>query len=45
MTLVFHDDGRIRRLVIVEQNGDRNTITFRNMKKNVGLTEKDFRLE
>jgi outer membrane lipoprotein carrier protein len=45
MTLVFHDDGRIRRLVIEEQNGDRNTITFRSMKKNVGLTEKDFRLE
>jgi len=45
MTLVFMDDGRIRRLVIEEQNGDRNTIIFRTMKKNVGLTEKDFRLE
>lgn len=45
LTLVFLDDGRIRRLVIEEQNGDRNTITFRNMKKNVGLKEKDFLLE
>lgn len=45
VTLVFQDDGLIRRLVIEEQNGDRNTITFRNMKQNVGLTDKDFRLE
>jgi outer membrane lipoprotein carrier protein len=45
LTLVFLDDGRIRKLVIEEQNGDRNTITFRNMKKNVGLTDKEFRLD
>jgi outer membrane lipoprotein carrier protein len=45
VTLMFQDDGLMRRLVIEEQNGDRNTITFRNMKKNVGLTDKDFRLE
>jgi outer membrane lipoprotein carrier protein len=45
LTLVFRDDGSIRRLVIEERNGDHNTITFRNMKKNVRLTDKDFRLE
>lgn len=45
LSLIFLDDGRIIRLTIDEQNGDRNTITFRNLKKNNGLTEKDFRLE
>ncbi len=45
LTLFFRDDGRIRKIVIEEQNGDRNSITFRTMKKNVGLTEKEFRLE
>jgi outer membrane lipoprotein carrier protein len=45
LTLQFMDDGRIKRVIIEEQNGDRNTITFRNMKQNVGLTDKDFLLE
>ena len=45
LTLLFRDDGRIKRVIIEEQNGDRNSITFRNMKQNVGLTDKDFRLE
>ncbi len=45
LTLLFLDDGRIKRVIIEEQNGDRNSITFRNMKKNVGLTDKEFRLE
>lgn len=45
LTLVFLDDGRIKKLVIEEQNGDRNTITFRNMKKNVGLADREFRLD
>ena len=45
LILLFQDDGRIKKLIIQEQNGDRNSITFRNMKKNVGLTEKEFRLE
>jgi outer membrane lipoprotein carrier protein len=45
LTLLFQNDGRIRKIVIEEQNGDSNTITFRNMKKNVGLTDKEFRLE
>jgi outer membrane lipoprotein carrier protein len=45
LTILFLEDGRIKKLVIQEQNGDRNSITFRNMRKNVGLTEKEFRLE
>jgi len=45
LALTFFEDGRIRRLVIEEQNGDSTSIAFRNMKKNVGLTDKDFRLE
>jgi outer membrane lipoprotein carrier protein len=45
LSLLFMDDGRIKKLIIQEQNGDRNSITFRNMKKNVGLTDKEFRLE
>ncbi len=45
LSLFFLDDGRIKKLVIQEQNGDRNSITFRNMKKNVGLTDREFRLE
>jgi len=45
LTLLFLDDGRIKKIVIEEQNGDRNSITFRNMKKNVGLTDREFRLE
>jgi len=43
--LTFLEDGSIRQIVITEQNGDRATITFRNMKKNVGLKDRDFRLE
>ena len=45
LTLLFLDDGRIKKIVIEEQKGDRNSITFRNMKKNVGLTDREFRLE
>ncbi len=41
----LYDDGRPRRLVIEEQNRDRTVITFRRVRKNVGLTEKDFRIE
>jgi outer membrane lipoprotein carrier protein len=41
----FQEDGTIRRLVISEQNGDRSVMTFRKVRRNVGLREKDFRLE
>ena len=45
VSIVFHEDGTIRRLVINEQNGDRATMTLKKLRRNVGLTERDFRLE
>ena len=44
-TLTCGSDGRLRRLVIEERNGNRTAITFQKMRANVGLTEKDFRIE
>lgn len=38
-------DGRPRKLIIEERNGNRATITFQKLRANVGLTEKDFRIE
>ena len=45
LVITFQADGTIRRLVIAEQNGDRATMTFKKVRRNVGLSEKDFRLE
>ncbi len=45
LKVTLYEDGRPRRLVIEEQNRDRTVINFLRVKKNVGLTEKDFRLE
>jgi outer membrane lipoprotein carrier protein len=45
LKVTFVESGKISRLVIEERNGDRTVISFRNMRTNVGLTEKDFRLE
>lgn len=45
LRLTLHEDGRPKRLAIEERNRDRTEITFRNVRKNVGLTEKDFRVE
>jgi outer membrane lipoprotein carrier protein len=45
LQLTFLENGNLSRLVIEEQNRDRTVLNFRNMRKNVGLTEKDFRLE
>jgi outer membrane lipoprotein carrier protein len=44
-TLILQEDGRLRKLVIEEQNGDRTTITFNRFQRNQGLADKDFRLE
>jgi outer membrane lipoprotein carrier protein len=44
IAIVFLGDGTIRRLVINERNGDRATMTLKKVRRNVGLTEKDFRL-
>jgi len=43
--ITLFDDGRPRRLTIEEQNRDRTVITFHRVRKNVGLAEKDFRIE
>lgn len=45
LQVLLQQDGRPKRLVIEEQNRDRTVMTFRNVKRNVGLAEKDFRLE
>ncbi|MDD5286514.1 MAG: outer membrane lipoprotein carrier protein LolA [Desulfuromonadaceae bacterium] len=45
ITIVFLGDGTVRRLVINERNGDRATMSLKKVRRNVGLTERDFRLE
>jgi outer membrane lipoprotein carrier protein len=45
LKLTMSADGRIKGLAIEEQNRDRTLLTFHRMRRNVGLTEKDFRLE
>lgn len=45
MTLIFLEDGTIRRLTISELNGDKSTMTFKKVRRNTGLSDKDFRLD
>ncbi|TWJ18996.1 LolA family protein [Geobacter argillaceus] len=45
LVLAFLEDGTLRRLVIEERSGDRSSITFKRLKRNQGLSERDFRLE
>jgi len=45
LQLVFQQGGDLQRLVIEENNRDKTVITFSNMKKNTGLSEKDFHLD
>lgn len=45
LRITLFDDGRPKRLTIEEQNRDRTVITFHKVRKNVGLEEKDFRIE
>lgn len=45
LTLVLQDDGTVRKLVLEERAGDRTVMTFRKTRRNIGLTEADFRLE
>ncbi len=45
LTVVLHDDGTVRKLVLEERAGDKTVMTFRKTRKNVGLSEADFRLE
>ena len=44
-SVTFLEDGRLRKLVIEERNGDRTAIEFQKMRKNVGLSERHFLLE
>jgi outer membrane lipoprotein carrier protein len=44
LVISFMDDGTFRKLVITEKNGDRTTLTFKNVHRNTGLTEKDLKL-
>jgi len=43
--LTSGSDGRLRKLTIEERNGNRTAITFQKLRANVGLSEKDFRIE
>jgi len=45
LSIAFQEDGTVRRLVITERNGDRATMTFKKVRRNVGLSGKDFRLD
>ena len=45
LRLAFDGAGRIRTVAIEEKNGDRTVITFRNLRRNTGLTEQDLRAE
>lgn len=45
LAISFDADGKIKRLAIDERNGDRTVIKFANMRRNAGLTEKDFLLD
>lgn len=45
LIITFQEDGVVKRLVIGEQNGDRAVMTFRKVRRNTGLTDKDFRLD
>jgi len=45
LTVIFQANGVIRQLVIDERNGDRASMTFKRLRRNTGLSDKDFRLE
>lgn len=42
MHIAYQADGTVRRIVIIEKNGDKATIGFKKIRKNVGLDDKDF---
>jgi outer membrane lipoprotein carrier protein len=41
----FLENGALQKIVIEENNRDKTSITFMDVKKNLGLTERDFLLE
>lgn len=44
VTIAFQKDGTIRRIAILERSGDKATMTFKNVRRNTGLTDQDFQL-
>lgn len=44
ITIQFQEDGIMRRLVLEERNGDKTVMHFKNLRKNTGLQETDFRI-
>jgi len=45
LNLYFDQDGKISRMVVEERNHDRTTLIFSKMRSNVGLQDKDFKVE
>lgn len=45
LAISYFADGTIRRLTILEQNGDKASMIFKNLRRNIGLTDREFRLE
>ena len=45
LTLSFDQDGTVSRIDIEERNKDRTTLKFTKMRRNVGLQDKDFKVE
>jgi outer membrane lipoprotein carrier protein len=45
LIIVFLEDGTMKKLVITEQNGDRSSMVFKKVRKNTGLSDREFRLD
>jgi outer membrane lipoprotein carrier protein len=45
LTLTYDLQGTINRVIISERNNDRTILTFSKFRRNVGLTDADFRVE
>ena len=45
LTLNYDLEGNISRIIIEERNKDRTVLDFRNLRRNVGLQDKDFAIE
>jgi outer membrane lipoprotein carrier protein len=45
LTLNFDSEGTVSRIVIAERNHDKTTLIFSKVRRNVGLEDKDFRVE
>ena len=45
LTLNFDLEGTVSRIVIAERNHDKTTLSFSRMRRNVGLLDKDFKVE